>query len=69
MSNPINTNRCLFVSAQEVCEVLGISRAYAYRIIKELNDELSQKGYLTIHGKTNRKYFYQKIYGKDASNE
>ena len=37
---------------------------YAYRVIKQLNEELSNKGYLTVSGKTSRKYFYERIYTK-----
>ena len=43
----------LFVKADEVSEVLGISRAEAYRIIKRLNGELAAKGYIVINGNIN----------------
>ncbi len=43
----------LFVKADEVSEVLGISRAEAYRIIKILNGELAAKGYIVINGNIN----------------
>lgn len=36
----------LFIKADEVSEVLGISRSEAYRIIKKLNGELAAKGYI-----------------------
>lgn len=36
----------LFIKVDEVGELLGISRAEAYRIIKKLNSELAEKGYL-----------------------
>ena len=62
-------NRSLFVTAHEVGILLGVSRAYAYRIVKKLNEELSQKGYLTIQGKINKKYFYERIYGKEDAYE
>jgi len=32
--------------------------------IKKLNDELSEKGYLVIQGKTSKKYFCEKLYGE-----
>ena len=31
---------------------------------KQLNDELATKGYLVVNGKTNRDYFYDRIYRK-----
>lgn len=60
----ISSNTSIFIRANEVCEVMEISRASAYRLIKQLNDELAQKGYLVVNGKTNRDYFYERIYRK-----
>lgn len=53
----------LFIRADEVAQVLGISRAEAYRIIKRLNGELAAKGYIVINGRVNRKYLEEQIYG------
>lgn len=55
----------LFITAAEVSALMGVSKAYAYRIIKKLNDELESKGYLVIAGKTSLKYFNERIYGKE----
>ena len=54
----------MFIKADEVSEVMGISRAYAYRLIKQLNDELNSKGYLVVQGRTSRQYFNERLYGK-----
>ena len=51
------------MDATEVMEELGISRAFAYRIMKQMNDELAKKGYLVINGKVSRKYFEEQFYG------
>ena len=58
----------LFIKANEVAEVLGVSRAEAYRIIKMLNGELAARGYIVINGRVNRRYLEEQIYGmkKDA---
>lgn len=53
----------LFMNAQEVANVLGSFKAYAYNLIKKLNEELSSNGYITVQGKINRNYFNEKIYG------
>ena len=58
----INSND-IFIKASEVAAVMNVSRAYAYRIVKQLNEELSAKGILTIDGRTNRKYFYERLNG------
>ena len=38
----------LFVRAEEVAGVLGISKPYAYKLVREMNEELKKKGFLTI---------------------
>ena len=52
----------LFMRADEVAKELGVSQAYAYKLIKKLNAEQEAKGYLTIHGRLNREYFGAKIF-------
>ncbi len=53
-----------FIFASEVSEKLCVSRAYGYRIVKKLNEELKEQGYLTIDGRTSRRYFDEKFYLK-----
>lgn len=53
----------MYMTADEVAEVLGVSRGYAYKVIKNLNDELHKKGYTIISGKVSTKYFEEKFYG------
>ena len=55
-----------YVVAEEVAEELGVSRGKAYAIIRQLNEELSEKGYLTLAGKVSRKYFEERIYGYEG---
>ena len=52
----------LFVRAEEVARELGISKPYAYKIIRELNEELKAKGYRTITGRINTRLFFEKTY-------
>ncbi len=56
----------MFIQVDEVCEILGVSRSKAYRLMRQLNAELEKKGRLTIHGKVLRKYFMERFYGEDA---
>jgi len=53
----------LFVRAEEVAGALGISKPYAYKLVREMNEELKQKGFLTIPGRVSRRYFEEKFYG------
>ena len=50
-----------FMKVEEVAEELGISKSYAYKIVRILNEELKKKGYLTISGRVSREYFMEKI--------
>lgn len=49
-----------FITAKEVSEIMGVSEGKAYSIIRELNSQLKEAGYITVQGKANRKYFYEK---------
>ncbi len=51
-----------FIRVDEVAEILGVSKSYAYKIVKKLNDELKEKGFLTISGRVNKKYFMERVY-------
>ena len=44
-----------------MAQELGISKSYAYKIVQRLNIELKEKGYLTISGRVNRKFFTEKF--------
>ena len=53
----------IFMKAEEVQEFLGVSRTEAYRIIKQLNEELKANGYMVIAGRVSRRYLEKKVYG------
>ena len=53
----------LFVRAEEVARELGISKPYAYKLVREMNEELKQKGFITIPGRVRRRYIKEKFYG------
>ncbi len=42
---------------------LNVSKPYAYKLIRQLNEELKAKGFITIAGRKNRQYFYERLYG------
>lgn len=54
-----------FIRAEEVAEVMEISVAYAYKIIRKLNQELSDKGFITVTGRVNREYFNERVYSAE----
>ena len=53
-----------FMRVNEVAEALAVSAPSASKIIRELNEELESEGYLTVKGRVNRDYFYERIYSK-----
>lgn len=50
-----------FMRVEDVAKELGISKSYAYKIVQKLNADLRAKGFLTISGRINRKYFMEKF--------
>lgn len=56
----------LYITANELAEMLGISVGLAYKIIRELNQELARNGFIVIAGKCPRRYIQEKYYGFGA---
>ncbi len=52
-----------FITANEVAEIMGISRSKAYQIVREMNKELKSMGYITVAGKCPVQFFKQKFFG------
>ena len=42
-----------FIRAGEVAQELSVSKPYAYKLIRQLNEELKEKGFITIAGRVN----------------
>lgn len=59
----------MFMRVGEVAEALDVSTPYAYKLIRKLNEELKKSGCITIAGRIDRKFFYEKFYGAKNSNE
>lgn len=56
------------LTAKDIAEMCDISESKAYQIIRRLNDELKEKGFLTFRGRVSRAYFYEKMYGMKEGN-
>ena len=52
-----------FLNASDVADYMDVSIPMAYKIIRRLNDELEEQGYLTVSSKVSKRYFEQQIYG------
>lgn len=59
-----------FMKVDDVARELGVSKSYAYKLIRKLNGELKSMGYLTIAGRISKKYFLEKVcYGDHEKTE
>ena len=54
----------MFMTVDEVMREMPCSKAFAYKTIREMNQELKKRGFLVIPGKVPRKYFLEKCYGE-----
>ena len=50
-----------FMTVEEVANELGVSKSYAYKVVRELNTELQKLGYLTVSGRVNTNFFRKKL--------
>lgn len=58
-----------FYTADDIAEIMQISKPKAYEIIRNLNDELNRMGYLTVKGRVNSTFFYKKINYREEGEE
>lgn len=59
----------ILIGADEIAKTLDVSKAFAYKVVRSLNNELKQKGYIVIAGKVSRKFFEERFYGCSGNNE
>jgi len=59
-----------FMRVDDVAAELGVSKSYAYKIVRKLNTELKNMGYLIVAGRVSKKYFMEKVcYGGHENRE
>lgn len=56
-------NNKIYITANELAEMLGVSVGHAYKLIRKLNQELEKEGFLVIASKVPRRYFEKRWYG------
>ena len=49
------------LNVDDVKELLKVSKPKAYEIIRTLNAELKDKGYLTVQGKIREDYLFERM--------
>lgn len=51
-----------YMTAKEVATLMEISLSSAYKIIRQLNAELDEKGFITVPGRIPGKYLAERCY-------
>ncbi len=51
------------MTADDVARELGVSKGHAYKLIRQLNDELQQDGYIVVSGKVPRAFWEKRFFG------
>lgn len=51
------------MDAEDVANELGISKGHAYKVIRQLNEELKKSGFIVVTGKIPRAFWEKKFYG------
>lgn len=55
------------VTAQDIVDMLSVSKGHAYKIIRQLNRKLEDSGYIVVSGKIPRAYWDKKFYGYQSA--
>lgn len=59
-------NSNYMMTANDVAQTLGISKGHAYKIVRELNEELEAKGFIVVAGKIPKAYWDKKFYNVNS---
>lgn len=50
-----------FLTVEEVAAKMSVSKSYAYKIVRQLNKEMEQLGWITVRGRVNANYFRKRV--------
>lgn len=56
-----------FYTAQDLSELLSVSESKAYGLLRTMNEELQQKGFLVVRGRVPVAYVQKRFFGMEAS--
>ncbi|EJA0915132.1 LysR family transcriptional regulator [Listeria monocytogenes] len=57
-------SKSIFIKTDEVAKELGVSYSFASKLVRNLNKDLDERGFITIAGRVSRKYYEEKLYGE-----
>ena len=55
------------MTADVVAAELGISKGHAYKMIRQMNEELEKAGFIVVAGKIPRAFWEKKFFGYQTS--
>ncbi len=58
-----------FLTVEEVAAKMSVSKSYAYKIVRQLNREMEQLGWITVRGRVNANYFRKRVCYSDKEGE
>lgn len=56
-------NNQLFLTAEDVANIMSVSLSMGYKVIRQMNDELKSMGFITVSGRVSKKFFESKVFG------
>ena len=62
----MQTTQSRYYRVDAVMAMMQVKETKAYAIIRELNNELKEKGKIVINGRVPKKYFDERIYGDET---
>lgn len=61
MDNNVTMNISEILTAEEVAAICKTKIGKAYQIIRQLNEELEQQGYITLRGRISKNYLIERL--------
>ena len=58
----------IFYNVHDVMNILNVGKTKAYKVMAELNAELTEKGFMVVNGKVSKKKKKKRFYGLDDVN-
>ena len=49
-----------YMTVDDVAKALKISKSFAYKVIRKMNEEMEKQGYFTMAGRVNKQFFLNK---------
>lgn len=55
------SNNEYFITVKEVMEIMHIKEGQAYKMMRQCNEELKAKGFMTVRGRVPKTFFFERI--------